>query len=133
MYKNAMDSFGELTQEQLIFFPHFGPIKDDQFRYRADIDALALDEQEQSDFVGKNTIFPGSGSGTPKGLNGSNTRGSGSVLGSATGGNGSAVALSGTLPVEPEPEADAAENEAGRTMTDAERAREARRRRYGGA
>jgi hypothetical protein len=129
LYKNAMDSFGELTQEQHIIFPHFGPIKDDVFRYRADIDALV--PHEESDFIQGGIIAPGSGSGTPSGFHGSSIRGHGSVLGSATGGRGSVEPLS-SLPTEPEPEPHA-DSETGRAMTDAERAREARNRRYGGA
>ena len=114
---NAMDSFGDLTQDKLYYFPHFGPIKADHFRYRADVDVLVLDQEEQSDFIKNATINQGR-----------SRFGSGSVLGSPRGENDQPSGRSsGSLLMEPEPEPE----QGGRNMTDAERAREARLRRYG--
>jgi hypothetical protein len=144
LYMNAMDSFGDLTQDKLYYFPHFGPIKADYFKYRADADVLVLDQEEQSDFIKKNSMTinhgrsrfgsggGGGGGGIPSGRTssgGSHADGNGSVLGSPHHGGNSQRSgrSSGSLLMEPEPEPE----QDGRNMTDVERAREARLRRYG--
>ena len=131
LYMNAVDSFGQLEADRLYFFPHFGPVKADHFRYRPDIDALELDAAEQSDFVKRATISPGKSTGGlgAAGTGGSSLGGGGSTLGGGGGTLGSPARGHGTPLAEPEPER---EPEAGAgTMTDTERARLARLRRYG--
>ena len=51
LYKNAMDSFGQLTEGMMYHFPHFQPIAGEHFKYRADRDELVAEDAEQSDFI----------------------------------------------------------------------------------
>lgn len=63
LYMNAVDSFGaQLRTDRVYYFPHFGPIKDDQFRYNAEYDCLVAEQDVQSDFIGQGTINPGGSS-----------------------------------------------------------------------
>jgi len=65
LYMNAVDSFGELTEDKVYLFPHFGPIKGETFRYRAGEDVLAMEGEEQSDFIRGATMHQG-GAKRPK-------------------------------------------------------------------
>ena len=54
---SAVDSFGaQLRTDRVYYFPHFGPIKDDQFRYNAEYDCLVVEQDVQSDFIRNATI-----------------------------------------------------------------------------
>ena len=53
----------QLQVDKVYVFPHFGPIKDDQFRYDGASDCLVLAEDAQSDFIRNATMTRGGNGG----------------------------------------------------------------------
>ena len=86
LYMNAVDSFGaQLRTDRVYHFPHFGPIKDDQFRYNAEHDCLVAEQDVQSEFIRNGTINAHSrcSGGSQAGEGGESQPGSGVLTGNA--------------------------------------------------
>ena len=141
LYMNAVDSFGELTEDKVYLFPHFGPIKGETFRYRAGEDVLVMEGEEQFDFIRGATMHQGGAKRPRSGWGGGgnslttvhsgeawSSRGDSVPLRGMTGGGGQ---LTGPRTPDSEPEPEPAPTLA---MSDEERRRaerEARLKRFG--